>query len=164
VPIFANPLNNTLSGYASNDPAPISGTSVISQQMADDFFFASNETIKSITWYGNYVNDAFGAGHLTDFEIRIFADVGNGSSPVNAAPLFSGDVRAVARSTGPQESQASTITAFFLMRQSGIPLSLAQGTYWLSIVESDPLTMNEVGIWEWASTETGSGAINVRRL
>jgi hypothetical protein len=57
VPIFSNPLNNTLSGFGSNDPAATS-----SQQMADDFSFASLQTIASITWFGNYVNDPVWCG------------------------------------------------------------------------------------------------------
>ena len=162
VPVFANPLNNTLSGYASNDPAPMSGSLVISQQIADDFFFTSVKKIASITWFGNYANDEFGAGSVSDFEIRLFADIGDGSLPANAAPFFSQNVAAVAESTGVTSIDNHNVLSY--AANLAFPVFLPQGTYWLSIVESDPLTIDETGTWEWASTETGSGAVNVRRI
>ena len=89
--IFANPLVNTLSGYASNDPPPgVSST----QQMADDVILTSPEKLVSALWYGNYVNDQFGAGYTSDFTIRLFDDDGSGSAPVNTAPFFSEEVTA----------------------------------------------------------------------
>ena len=67
---------------------------------------------------------------------------------------------AVAESTGVTTIDNHNVLSYAVNLAS--PLSLAPGTYWLSIVETNPLTIDEA--WEWASTASGSGAINVRRL
>jgi hypothetical protein len=155
--VFENPLTSPASGYASNDP-PSSGAS---QQMADDFTLTSATTIRAISWFGNYSDDEPEAGTITSFSLRVFADIGDGTSPVNGAPLLSEDVTAFAQVTG-VSTTGDDREVFRYTANLVSPFALTSGTFWLSVVENDVTTNAET--WEWQSTLSGSGATNMRRL
>ena len=157
VEIFSNPLIDPFAGYASNDP--IVGST--SQEMADDFTLYSTETIKNIGWWGNFSDNRveIQGGETVNFAVRIFDDIGDGSSPVNSQPLISYDITAVAEITGQYTSGDSRELFYYNTNISSTTLDA--GKYWLSIVENDASTSQYA--WEWTSTELNSGATNVRR-
>lgn len=133
--IVLQPFDATRGGAFSNlDPQH--------QQIAGNFSLSQATAVGSFSWFGRY-NAILSLTNPVAFSVRFFADAGGVPSVL---PLAVFDVMVDALDTG--------------LTFGGIPwfsysiplaLTLNPGTYWVSVVESDPRNLIE---WRWGASGT----------
>ena len=145
--------------YSQGFPSVTGGTSdsASSQIGADDFTFATAETILSVSWMGFYCCD--GSPQPTDaFTLNFYAD--NAGSPGTLLEAFNvGD--AVNRTiTGSSDSVSGEPFFSYVADLGGDFAASAGTTYWLSIVNDTGTDLNDV--WAWGLTLGGNGQFAVQ--
>lgn len=138
--IVQQPLDPASSGRFSN-----LGPS--NQQIADDFQLPVATTLESISWSGRY-DAALSLTNPVAFSLRFFADAGGSPS---VSPLQIYDVTVDAQTTG-----LTFGTVPWFSYSTSLPaLTLNPGTYWVSVVESDPRTPTSGSSqWLWGNSSS----------
>ena len=156
----APPLEGgSVGGYQSNGPdhIPFSGST---QQVAEAFSLTIDATLEQVTWYGIYF---FAAGPTAPivpvapatFIIRIFDDSGG----LPGTKVFETSVSVLGTDTNLATTQGNPILEF-TTNVNG-PLLLASTAYYLSVLENDSGTDDEIWVWSWFSSDATGGAIRV---
>jgi CARDB protein len=129
-------------------------SNVGSQQVADDFVLSTPTTLASFSWFGRYGAN-IAVANPVDFSIRIFADAAG--QPANTA-LQTFDVSVTATPTG---QTFGSVPWFAYSTPLGV--TLPAGSYWISVLETDPDTPDTgTTQWLWAdSSAAGARALRV---
>ena len=121
------------------------------QQVADNFQLSQVSTLESLSWFGRYGSAAVTPTNPVAFSIRLFTD--RGAVPA-VSPLQELNVLVDAQVTGltfggiPWFSYSTLLPAF----------TLDPGTYWVSVVESDPQTPTFGNTqWLWGQSNPADG-------
>jgi hypothetical protein len=133
---------------APNRSGEFSNLGPSNQQVADDFVLGSDNRIQTISWFGGYPADSAIVTDSVAFSIRLFADVDGGPA---VFPALAAEVHATALDTNLNRDTIS----WLLYSVNHLFRPLDPGTYWLSVLETDPRTPTfTISQWLWADTTT----------
>ncbi len=125
ITLVDQPLDIGLVGSFSNFVSPAASV----QQIADDFHLPARTTLETLAWAG-YYNQGGSMANPVDFKIRFFADDGGSPGVPVVVSLADYDVAV--------DAASFTGSGVFTYALALPALTLDPGSYWISIMESDP--------------------------